>query len=64
MLVRVGGLVGDGRLTTLIVPIRRFGGVALAAMIEEMNLAVIPIMAIREMLWKRRAIWKVAPRAP
>lgn len=46
------------------VPIRRFGGVALAEMIEEMNLAVIPIMAIREMLWKRRAIWKVAPRAP
>lgn len=51
-------------LTTLIVPIRMFGGVALFETIEEMNLAVIPIMAMREQDWKRRASWNVAPRAP
>lgn len=51
-------------LTTLIVPIRMFGGVALLLTIEAMNLAVMPVMAMREQHWKRRASWKVAPRAP
>lgn len=51
-------------LTTLIVPIRMFGGVALLFIITLMNLAVMPIMAIREQAWKRRDSWKVAPRAP
>jgi hypothetical protein len=41
-----------------------FGGVALLFIITLMNLAVMPIMAIREQAWKRRDIWKVAPRAP
>jgi hypothetical protein len=35
-------------LTTLIVPITMFGGVAFAETITEMNLAVMPIMAIKE----------------
>lgn len=55
---------GDLELTTLIVPIRMFGGVALLFIITLMNLAVMPIMAIREQTWKRRDSWKVAPRAP
>jgi hypothetical protein len=56
---------GRGRiLTTLIIPTRRFGGVALFETIRLMNLAVMPIMAMREQAWKRRASWKVAPRAP
>lgn len=51
-------------LTTLIIPIRMFGGVALLFIITLMNLAVMPMMAIREQAWKRRDSWKVAPRAP
>lgn len=58
------GMQGKQGLTTLSVPMRRFGGVALAVMMVEMNLDVIPIMAIREIPWKRRASWKVAPKAP
>ena len=41
-----------------------FGGVALLFIITLMNFAVMPIMAIREQVWKRRDSWKVAPRAP
>lgn len=51
-------------LTTLIVPIRMSGGVALLFIITLMNLPTMPIMAIREQAWKRRESWKVAPRAP
>ena len=36
-------------LTTLIIPIRMFGGVALLFIITLMNFAVMPIMAIREL---------------
>lgn len=50
--------------TTLIVPMRMFGGVALLLIITLMNLAVMPMMAMREQAWKSRASWKVAPRAP
>lgn len=51
-------------LTTLIIPIRIVGGTALLEMMDEINLAVMPIIAMREQVWKRRASWKVAPRAP
>lgn len=51
-------------LTTLMVPIRMFGGVASLLTIDEMNLAVIPMIAMSEHVWKMRASWKVAPRAP
>jgi hypothetical protein len=51
-------------LTTLMVPIRMFGGVASLLTIEEMNLAVMPMIAMSEHIWNMRASWKVAPRAP
>lgn len=51
-------------LTTLIVPIRMFGGVASLLTIDEMKLAVMPMIAMSEHIWKMRASWKVAPRAP
>lgn len=43
---------------------RIFGGVALFETMEEMNLAVMPIIAISEQNWKSRASFNVAPRAP
>lgn len=51
-------------LTTLMVPMIMFGAVSSLLTIDEMNLAVMPMMAISEHVWKMRASWKVAPRAP
>ncbi len=51
-------------LTTESVPIRTFGGTVLFATISEMKLAVIPIMEMRETVWRPRMLVKLVPRAP
>lgn len=55
---------GAGGLTTLRVPIRTLGGTVFEETMSEMKLAVMPMMAMREMPWRARTTVKVAPRAP
>ena len=43
---------------------RSDGGVAPALTISEMKLAVIPMTAIMETIWRARVALKVAPRTP
>lgn len=51
-------------LTTLRVPIRTWGGAWFEETISAMKLAVMPMIAMREMACIPRTTVKVAPRAP
>lgn len=57
-------LSSKGRLTTLRVPTRTFGGAVAAATISATKLAVMPMMEMRQMTCIARTTVKVAPRAP
>lgn len=57
LLVRISPRIEkmDLRLTTLMTPMRMLGGVLSSLTMDEMKLAVMPMIAMSEHVWKMRA---------